>query len=321
MRRLLLSLLLTAPALGQGYVPPGGVKAQDEGSTLGQALTYNFTGTGVTCTWLAPVVTCNVPGNAVDGSGSANKVTKWTDGDSLGDSTITDDGSTVTLTTPLRAASGAVGGPGISFSGAATTGFFLNSGLMRVSVVGTETAAFLGSGEFRLQGSASAISWAGDVYLARGAANVLAQRNSTNAQTMQWFGTFTDASNYTRAAVNTTSTTVTFAAETAGTGADDIDVTLSPAGTGSVTVPTQKSLCLQDSAGGDEYCIQSEATAPAGTTQLALNIDPATCTGDGNGGALTVDGSNNIVCSADAGGAGSGLPDAEVRIRVSYGGF
>lgn len=38
---------------------------------------------------------------------------------------------------------------------------------------------------------------------------------------------------------------------------------------------------------------------------LTWNVTPSTCTGDGNAGALTVNGSNQIICSADDGGAGS----------------
>lgn len=301
MRRLLLSLLLTAPALGQGFVPPPGVKAQDEGSTLGQALVYNFTGTGVTCTWLAPVVTCDVPSASF----------------------------------PLLAPDGTAGAPSYSYANETGLGMYRTSGgltgftdgaALNVLNVGTNTLRMM-SGTALGWASSGDATVAADTVLVRDAADTLAQRRSTNAQTFRAYGTFTDTSNYIRAALNTTSTTVALAAETAGTGADNIDVSLTPAGTGVVvangglTVPLQGDLCLQDSAGGDQYCLQSESTAPAGTTQLTLNIDPATCTGDGNGGALTIDGSNNVVCSADAGGAGSGLPDAEVRIRVSYGGF
>jgi hypothetical protein len=36
----------------------------------------------------------------------------------------------------------------------------------------------------------------------RDAANTLAQRNGTNAQTFRCYGTFTDASNYVRAALS-----------------------------------------------------------------------------------------------------------------------
>jgi hypothetical protein len=75
-----------------------------------------------------------------------------------------------------------------------------------------------------------------DVYLRRDAANTLAQRNGTNAQTSRIYGTYTDASNYVRAALAATSTAVTLTAETAGTGADDIPVRITPAGVSQVEV-------------------------------------------------------------------------------------
>jgi hypothetical protein len=59
-----------------------------------------------------------------------------------------------------------------------------------------------------------------DAYLARDAAGILAQRNSTNAQTLRVYNTFTDASNYERAVIDWSITANTFAIGTqaAGTG-------------------------------------------------------------------------------------------------------
>jgi hypothetical protein len=75
-----------------------------------------------------------------------------------------------------------------------------------------------------------------DVLLFRDAADTLAQRRTTNAQTFRCYGTYTNASNYVRASLSSTSTAVTLAAETAGTGADDIPLNLTAAGTGAVKV-------------------------------------------------------------------------------------
>lgn len=50
---------------------------------------------------------------------------------------------------------------------------------------------------------------------------------------------------------------------------------------------------------------------------LTWNVTAATCTGDGNGGALTVDGSNQIVCSADDGGAG-GVTGSGAANQVAF---
>jgi len=78
-----------------------------------------------------------------------------------------------------------------------------------------------------------------DTILFRDAANTLAQRNSTNAQTFRLYNTYTDASNY----VRTSLSSVTYsgavysvlAAESAGTGEANIGIALSPKGTGAIT--------------------------------------------------------------------------------------
>ena len=83
------------------------------------------------------------------------------------------------------------------------------------------------------------------------AADVIAQRRTTNAQTFRVYGTYTDASNYERASLShTTGTGVRLAAETAGTGGDNLNVALAPAGTGGVTL-------------GANYQQFTEMTAPA----------------------------------------------------------
>lgn len=83
---------------------------------------------------------------------------------------------------------------------------------------------------------------ASDCVLARDAANVLALRNSTNSQKLRVYHTYTDGSNYQRAAINVAAGSVAFVAETAGTGADNIDLTLTPAGTGVVQFGTHAAL-------------------------------------------------------------------------------
>ena len=89
-----------------------------------------------------------------------------------------------------------------------------------------------------IDGGGFFIGASADVALRRDAANVLALRNSTNAQTLRGYFSYTDASNYARWALNTASGVVELAAETAGSGADDIDVVLTPAGTGNVRFGT-----------------------------------------------------------------------------------
>jgi hypothetical protein len=69
-------------------------------------------------------------------------------------------------------------------------------------------------------GSSFAVGWSGDTYLNRDAANTLAQRNGTNAQTFRLWGTFTDASNGRRLDItSTTGGIFTLTATGNGTGA------------------------------------------------------------------------------------------------------
>lgn len=57
-----------------------------------------------------------------------------------------------------------------------------------------------------------------DVVLVRDAAGILAQRNSTNKQTLNVYQTYTDAANYTRFTIDTSSGSHVIATENAGTG-------------------------------------------------------------------------------------------------------
>lgn len=67
-----------------------------------------------------------------------------------------------------------------------------------------------------------------DTILEHDAANVMALRDGTNAMTFRVYTTWTDISNRENIAITGSAITV----ETAGTGANDIDLTLTPAGTG-----------------------------------------------------------------------------------------
>ena len=97
------------------------------------------------------------------------------------------------------------------------------------------------SGLFQWSATGDATSGT-DVALVRDAAATLALCNGTAAQTLRGYRTFTDASNYERWALQTGSGYVEFAAETAGTGTDDLDLRLTPAGTGRVRFGTHRAI-------------------------------------------------------------------------------
>ena len=75
----------------------------------------------------------------------------------------------------------------------------------------------------------------GDTLLYRDAAATLAQRNGTTQQIFRLYNTYTDSSNYERLTLTgVAGTSVNITAETLGTGGDNLDFVISPAGTGIV---------------------------------------------------------------------------------------
>lgn len=77
---------------------------------------------------------------------------------------------------------------------------------------------------------------------ADGAQNTFAIRNGANAQTFRSYYSYTDGSNYQRAVLKVAAANIELAAETAGSGADNIDLLLTPAGTGVVQFGTHSAL-------------------------------------------------------------------------------
>jgi len=131
---------------------------------------------------------------------------------SSGLATMTGTATATTTTVPLLLPDGTVAAPALAFSGDSDTGFFWDStGTIKYSSNGTYQS-FLSGGEigsrsyFEL-GSSGALMWASgtdpfgaafDTKLYRDAANTLALRNSTSAQTLNVYHTYTNTTNYER---------------------------------------------------------------------------------------------------------------------------
>jgi hypothetical protein len=140
-----------------------------------------------------------------------------------------------------------------------------------------------GGGEVRANAGYS--FGAGTSQLHLDATNTVGLRNGTNAQTFRCYGTYTDASNYVRAALSSTSTAVTLAAETAGTGADDIPLNLTAAGTGTIQVNSVAEVVVSSTVAGlpaapvvGMLTRVTDATAPAvGSTVAGGGAAAALC--------------------------------------------
>lgn len=175
---------------------------------------------------------------------------------------------------------------------------------LRTATLNITNSIYFGNGYGTLSsGNNAGLSithWAestGGIILSPGASNYVEQRRGTNAQTSRVYGTYTDSSNYVRASLAATSTAVTLAAETAGTGADDIDLTVSGAGTGKAILTRGK--------------LNGVATALATkTTSYTLTVTDATILSDATSGALTmtlpacstVSGSRYVIKKIDSSG-------------------
>lgn len=97
-----------------------------------------------------------------------------------------------------------------------------------------------------------------------GAAHQMAIENGTDAQTFRVYRTLTNLSNYERLAFQSGAGYMQIAAETAGTGTDNIDIVLSPAGTGNVgigtTAPASKLHVVQATLGNAITTLASTTT-------------------------------------------------------------
>lgn len=110
--------------------------------------------------------------------------------------------------------------------------------------------------------SAASVSWNVDTYLYRDAASTIAQRNSTTAQIKRIYRTYTDSSNYERLAFQSGAGYFEVAAESAGTGTANIDLRLTPKGTGNVKLGV--------------FTLDGDQTVGVGQDNYVLTYDNAT---------------------------------------------
>jgi hypothetical protein len=99
---------------------------------------------------------------------------------------------------PLLAPDGVQTAPTYSFGTATGTGIYNVAGALAVTVTGTQRVVF-GAGSTTFTGTNPFITIQDVVLIRDGAANILALRNSTTAQTFRVYNTYTDSSNYERA--------------------------------------------------------------------------------------------------------------------------
>lgn len=91
------------------------------------------------------------------------------------------------------------------------------------------------------------------------ATDTLAQRRGVNAQVTHGYRTFTDVSNYERWALQSGAGYFELAAETAGTGTDDIDLRVTPSGVGKLVVGGSNKVVGSGGGNSGEIIVQKDA--------------------------------------------------------------
>ena len=156
------------------------------------------------------------------------------------------------VTNPILAPDGSAAAPSYSFSGATNYGMFRSGSRIGFTAGGTETVALTSGNVFGLHpnmliGWGASVPYSGwDTILLRDAANTLALRNSTAAQRLNIYGTWTDASNYTRIGLYGSASGFTLATSEAGTGA-------ASATRGFTSIQGSKSKALTDAAAATPF--------------------------------------------------------------------
>lgn len=150
---------------------------------------------------------------------------------------------------------------------------------------------------FPYRSSSSAFA---DSPLFREDADTISQRNGSNAQILNVYGTYTDGSNYTRLSIAPSATGHAIAAETAGTGQDDLSIAINPAGVGMLT--TTRGWTFSE--------ISAPATPAANKVSLYAKSDGLLYSKD--------DAGTETLVSGGAGGGGSGTVNAGAQYAVAY---
>jgi hypothetical protein len=118
------------------------------------------------------------------------------------------------------------------------------------------------------------------------AANIISHVNSTSAQTLRVYRTFTDSSNYERLALQSGSGYMELAAETAGTGTDDIEIRLTPSGNRGLVMSNSASAAFLDGI----KCLGPNMTAGQ---QQGITTGKSGSTGNSGGWGFIYQGNND----------------------------
>lgn len=131
---------------------------------------------------------------------------------------VTSTGTSTVFSTPILLPNGSVTAPALAWASDTGVGLYKNAQGFNLALGGLQYSIWSATGLSFLNYSTPTISFNGDTFITRDAANTLALRNGTNAQAFNIYNTYTDASNYERGALYWNSNVLTLASQALGTG-------------------------------------------------------------------------------------------------------
>lgn len=235
------------------YTVQGGADRKATGAQIGTLLTGSTSLTGATVTTSNPVLNLSQTWNAGGVTFTGLKLnatdTASASGSLLLDLQVGGVSKASIQKTGALAASSIVSASAIAITGAGN--LTVANGGLRMNGNTGPGLSWLSSDGLDMR-SAGSVNWSAtdmtgtiDLRLWRDAANTLALRNGANAQSQRTYFSYTDASNYTRFAINTATGVHTLAAESAGTGEANVDIALTPKGTGAVRFGTASAIAAE----------------------------------------------------------------------------
>ena len=176
-----------------------------------------------------------------------------------------------------------IGASNVGFYRSGDTLYYVTAGPAHRFGIGNSGAELTPVGAISWSGTISQANATKDLILARDAANTLAQRNSTNAQTFNLYNTYTDASNYERGFMKWNSNVLEIGTEAAGTGSARSTRLVSASQM--IISPASNVMFIPNGGGSQVYIVPNTGTVygnaglTLGNSNNALNLRPGSTNG------------------------------------------
>ena len=279
-------------------VVSGGVGISGNVFTNGAIVVNNgfYSGNNYTGPYIDGIVTDYMPGNGRISVGPADGLTLYNGGvGNVALLSVASNGAIVTSNNvyvpvgQVLASNGSVTLPSLSV-GVSNYGFFLQNGIQVAITANGSRQGYWGNGTFWADGNLGLLNssgtiqfGSGDLVLARDAANILAQRNSTNAQTFRLYNTYTSSTSFENLQLDWTSNVATIGTQVGSGGGTARPLAFSTNATERMRIFTSGGVSIGNTtdAGAGNLSVNGKVSIGTATTTAALTIINSAGAGQG----------------------------------------